>query len=361
MSAPHFWLRMKKIERVALASALGVLAVTTFLACSQDPSQAGFNSALRTRYLYVASGSCYAGGAPVSTGNSTITKFDIETGAFAGLVADYNTYGNGDQPASVVNFDSANLLVAIENAAGRRIDMLNRNGSAPTTYVSNATALNGILRHISVLPDASILVTKASAIEKFTAGRARVTQGALAYIVAPAAPCATSTSAMTSTTLLPNGKIVFTHAAATPNNLVGIISSTGYASAANCLSGTAAPTTTSLPTSSLYVPSAAKLLVAYGSSTATSNVIQSYDVDLAAGSLSNEVEAFNDQTIVSGPTRMVQDASTGFIFVANGSSGLNNVEKFTLAGDGTLTKVGTVPFVTSSVYTRCITSLEVGP
>lgn len=365
MSAPKIWLRRKSLEHAALPAALsGVLlslAMTTFLACGQDPSQAGFNSALHTRYLYVASGSCYAGGAAVSTGNSTIAKFDINTGAFVGLVADYNIYGNGDQPASVVNFDSSHLLVAIENAAGRRIDLLSRDGSTPTTYVSNATALNGVLRNISVLSDSSILVTKAAAIEKFSAGRARVTQGASAYINAPAAPCATSTSVMTSTTVLPNGKIVYTHAAASPNNLIGVIASTGYSVAANCLSGTASPYTTALPTSSLYVSSAGKLLVAFGSATAASNVIHSYDVDLTAGALSNDIEAFNDQSIVSGPTRMAQDATTGFIFVANGASALNNVEKFTFASDGTLSKVGTVPFITSSVYTRCITSIEVGP
>lgn len=329
-------------------------------ACGTSVSKEGFNSALNNRYLYVASGSCYAGGAAVSAGNATVAKFDLSTGNFAGLVADYNIYGNGDQPASIHHFDSR-LLVLVENAAGRRIDSINTDGTGLTTYISNATALNAVLRHLTVLADLSILVTKATAIEKFSVGKVRVMQGANPFINAPAAPCATSTTAMTSTTVLPTGKIVFTHAAASPNNITGVIASTGYAVPANCNAGQAAPVATALPTASAYDETTGKLLVAYGSATTASNLIYSYDINTSSGAISNATAAWTDTSIVLGPTRMAVDDETGFVYVANGASTFNNIEKFALSSSGVLTKVKTAPFVATNVYTRCITDMEIGP
>lgn len=341
--------------------ALGLTWLLTLAACGEEITAEGFNSSLNNRYLYVASGSCYAGGVTVSTGNATIAKYDLRTGVFAGVVVDYNKFGNGDQPASIAHLDEEQLLVAVENAAGRRIDIFNVDGSGLTTYISNATALSAVLRHLTVLSDASILVVKATAIEKFTSARARVIQGANPFINAPAAPCAVSTTAMTSTTALPGGKIIYTHAAASPGNIIGVISSTGYTGPANCHASQAAPTTTALPTASLFEPRTSKLLVAYGSTTNASNSIYSYTVNETTGTISAPVAAWSDSSIVYGPTRMATDFQTGAVFVANGASTLNNIEKFTLDSNGVLAKVGNGPFIPTSVYTRCITSLEVGP
>lgn len=351
---------LTKIESFTTAAFALVLISMIATGCIEESSEQGFNSALTTRYLYVASGSCTAGGAAVSSGNATIAKFDVETGNFAGLVVDYNTFGMGDQPASIANFDSSRLLVAVENTNGRRVDIIDRDGSNLTTYILNATALSGILRHLVVLPDLSILVTKVTAIEKFSVAKTRILSGVNPFINAPASPCATSTTAMTSALALPNGKIVFTHGAATPNNITAVVASTGYTAPAHCLAGQAAPVTTALPTSSLYDPTSGKLLVAYGSATATSNLIYSYNINLTSGAISGAAAAYTDNTVVNGPTRMVRDATTGAVFVSNGSSALNNIEKFTLSSAGVLTKVGTLPFI-SNVYTRCVTSMEIGP
>lgn len=338
-----------------------LIALVVSVGCGELPATEGFNSSLSDRYLYVASGSCYAGGAAVSAGTGTVAKFDLVTGAHVGTIFDYNRLGNGDLPASVVNFDDSRLLVAVENAAGRRIDMIARDGSNFTTYISNGTALNSFLRHITVLSDFSILITKATAIEKFSVARTRVTQGANAFINAPAAPCATSTTAMTSTTVLPSGAIVYTHAAASPNNRFGVISSTGYATAGNCLGSQAGPTTTALPTASVYDAPSGKLLVAYGSATTASNFIYSYNVNPNTGAISGATAAWTDSSVILGPSHMLRDPETGTIYVANGSSGLNNVQKFTLTATGTLQKTDAAPFIPTSVFTRCITSLEIGP
>lgn len=329
--------------------------------CGETLESEGFNSTLNSRYLYVSSGACYAGGATVSTGNSTVAKFDLTTGAFVGLVVDYNTFGNGDQPNSVKLFGNR-LLVAVENTAGRRLDVMNLDGSGLTTYLANSTVLSTVLRHINVLSDLSVLIVKSTAVEKISAAASRVGQGASAFINAPAAPCATSTTAMTSTTVLPSsGKIVYTHAAASPNNSIGVISSTGYATAANCLASQASPATTSLPTSSLYEATTDKLLVAYGSSTTASNQIYSYKINATTGAISSPVAAWTDTGIILGPSAMATDTTTGSVFIANGASTLNNIEKFTINSSGVLTKVGTIPFIRSSVYTRCISGMEIAP
>lgn len=341
---------------------LAVLLTTLLVvACGELPATEGFNSSLSNRYLYVASGACYAGGAAVSAGNATIAKFDLETGAYAGTVFDYNKLGNGDQPAAIANFDDSKILVAVENTAGRRIDLISRDGSSFTTYISNATALSGILRHITVLSDFSLLITKATAIEKFTVARTRVTQGVAAFINAPAAPCATSTTAMTSTAVLPGGAIVYTHAAATPNNRFAVISSTGYAAPANCLASQAAPTTTALPTGSLYDAATGKLLVSFGSTATASNFVYSYNVNPTTGAVSGATAAWTDNAVILGPSSMLQDPETGAIFIANGSSAHNNIHKFNLASDGTLVKTAAAPFIATNVFTRCISSMEIGP
>lgn len=245
-------------------------------ACSETLSGEEFNSAvLNKKHLYVASGACFSGGIAASTGSATIAKYDLATGALSDLVLDYNTLGLGDMPAAIKNFASNQFLVGIENTGGRRVDIVNRDGTGLTTYLTNATALNAAFRDLVVLNDSSILVAKATAIEKFAPSRARVTQGAAPFINAPAAPCATSTTVMSSTITIPDGKIVYAHAAATPNNKIGVISASGYASAINCLATQAAPTTTALPTAVAYHQLSGKLLVTYASTTSASNIVYS--------------------------------------------------------------------------------------
>lgn len=338
-----------------------LIAVSLIIGCAESLPSKEFNSVvLGRKYLYVASGACYTGGVAVSTGSATVAKFDLNSGAFSGVVVDYNTQP-GDQPAAFRQFGANYFLVSVENTAGRRIDILKNDGTELTTYLTNTTALNAILRDLVVLADSSLLVTKASAIEKFSPSRARVTQGASAFVNAPAGSCATSTTVMTSAITLPNGKIVYAHAAASPNNKVGVISETGYAAGADCLAAQSAPVATALPTAVAYHQLSGKLLVAYGSTTSSSNAIYSYDVDLDSGAISNETEAWQDTAIVYGPSEMTIDQSTGDIFVANGASTYNNIERFTLNSNGELDKVGTVPFINTNIYTRCVSGLEIAP
>lgn len=330
--------------------------------CAETLPSKEFNSSvLGRKYLYVASGTCYTGGVTASTGSSTVAKFDLSTGTFSGLVVDYNGIAPGDQPAALQRYSGDQFLVAIENTAGRRVDILKNDGSGLTTYLTNTTALNGILRSLVVLPDASILLAKVTAIEKFSPSRSRVLQGAVAYVNNPGGACAASNTAISSMITLPNGKIVYTHAAATPNNKIGVISATGYAAGADCLAAETAPITTARPTSVAYHQPSGKLLVTYGSTTSASNSIYSYDIDLDSGAISGATLAWQDTAIVYGPSEIAVDSSTGDIFVANGASTYNNIEKFSLNSDGELEKVGTTAFIGTNVYTRCVSGMEIAP
>lgn len=338
-----------------------MLIASLSLGCAENLSNSEpFNSSLRTsRYLYVASGACYAGGVTVSTGSATISKYDTETGAFVESLIDYNLRSQGDMPAGLQQFDANRFLVGIENTSGRRIDIIDKDGAELTTYLTNSTALNGVLRGLSILSDSSLLVPKSTAIEKFSASRARVTQGANPFVNAPAGSCATSTTVLVATTVLPNGKIVFAHAGATPNNKIAVISATGYAAAGDCLSGQAAPTTTALPTAVAYHATSGKLIATFGSTTSSSNFIYTYDVNLTTGAISNPIAAYTDFSSINGPSSIAVDTLTGHIYVSNGASTFNNIEKFVLNSNGTMSKLGSLPFVQASIYSRCISGMVV--
>lgn len=352
----------QELKRIGCSTLAVVTLLSIFLtACSETLSGDEFNTAvLDKKFLYVASGTCFTGGVATSTGSATVAKYDLATGALSQLVIDYNTFGLGDMPNAIKNFTGNQFLVGIENAGGRRVDIVGRDGTGLTTYLTNATALNAAFRDLVILGDSSILIAKATAVEKFSPSRARVTQGANPFVNAPAGSCATSTTAFSSSITLPDGKIVYAHAAATPNNKIGVISATGYAAAGNCLAAQAAPTTTALPTAVAYHQLSGKLLVAYSSTTSASNFVYSYDIDLASGAISNPIAAWTDFAIVYGASKMIVDQSTGFIYIANGASTYNNIEKFSISA-GVLTKIGTLPFINTGVYTRCIAGLEIAP
>lgn len=345
---------------------LYLLLLTLFAlqSCAPVSSKSLINQSESTsaggRYLYLTSGGCYAGGVTVSAGSFTIARYSKSTGQFDRLVMDYSQVAANDAPVSLINLTAENLLVLIENTGGRRLDLLDINRSQVTSFLINSTALNGIMRKALPLSDGSFLISKSTAIEKFNSAKARVTQGANPFINNPQGSCAGSATLISDMDTLDNGKIVFAHAAATPNNRIGVISANGYVAPADCLATQAAPTTTALPTS-LLKHSSGKVLVAYGSTTGSSNLIYSYDVDATTGAISNAIEAYNDFSIINGPSAMVEDPNTGDIFMANANSAFNTVEKFYFnPNTGLLTRATSSAFITPSIFTRCISGISIG-
>ncbi|MGE4131641.1 MAG: hypothetical protein AB7F86_08375 [Bdellovibrionales bacterium] len=329
--------------------------------CSDNPSQS-LNQTLTNgagkSLIFVASGTCYGGGVTTTTPSQTVAAFDLNTGSFHHLVVDYGILSPGDSPVAIQEYDADNMLVVVENTLGRRVDLVRKDGSSFQTYLVNSTALNAVLRSVRMASDGSVLISKSSAVEKFNSARGRVTQGANPYVNAPAGSCATSTTLISSIEVYPNDKILIAHAAATPNNKISLISSTGYAAAGDCLAATAGPTTTALPSGAVFHPSTGKTLVAFGSTTTASNFIYSYNVNYTSNSISGATAVYTDTSIVNGPSAMTVDSDTGNVYVASGTSTFNTVEAFTFSGT-TLTRIGSKPFIGPNIYTRCVSSMRV--
>jgi hypothetical protein len=262
----------------------------------------------------------------------------------------------------VVDYDADRLLVLVENTGGRRIDLVDKKSGVATTFLTNSN-LNGIARSLTRLADGSFLVSKTTAIEKFNANKVRVTAGANPYINAPAAPCATSTtlvSGVAEISVSTGTKLIYSHAAATPNNRIGVINGQGYNVAGDCIAGVTVPTTLALPTSVLALSGSQHVLVAAGSATNTSNFVQSYVVNVTTGVIPAPVAAWTDFAYVTAPSAMIEDPSTGYVYIASARATHNSVERFTYnTTSKALTRVGPT-FLQNSIYTRCISGMTIG-
>ena len=313
------------------------------------------------RYLYVASGSCYGGdvtAGAVATGSNTVVRYNIDTGAFDSLITDYNSAG-GEAPAAIVNYSDDELLVLVESTGGRRVDRVNKMTGARSSFLTNSF-LSTQARDLTSLADGGLLISRNTAIEKFNSNRNRIMGGVTSFVVSPAAPCATATTLISGMTELPGGNFVFAHAAATPNNRIGIIKSTGYSVAGDCMAGVTVSTTTALPTALITEKNSGHVLVAAGSATSASNFIQSFVITPATGAVTASTLAYTDFNYVTAPSRLVQDTTTNLIYVANARATHNSIEKFTYdATTRLLTRVSPT-FVTNSIYTRCVAGMAIG-
>lgn len=314
-----------------------------------------------SKYLYVASGTCYAGGLTPETASRTVAKINLTTGNIEGVVADY-TKNPGDNPVGIVNYDDENVLVLVENASGRRVDIVSKSttNNSFSTFLSNSTALSAQLRGMFQTPDGGYIVSKSTAIEKFSSSKSRVLVGANPYVNAPGGSCATSTTLISGLATLNNGKIVFAHAAASQNRF-GIVSANGYSVAADCLSAQTAPNANAFPTAMVYIGSSSNLLVSYAGTVAGVDYIYSYDINETTNAISGVTKSYENTSVLRGVSAMAFDSSGGYLYAANGSTSLSNtIEKFTYDGSTkTLTRIGTVPFSMPTVYHKCISAMTV--
>jgi hypothetical protein len=331
-----------------------VLLSLLLVACGSDPKSQFLNNP-EQKSIYIASGACYGGGVTLSTGSGTIVKYNLETKVMT-LIKDYQASASADFPAGLDNYNSAQLVALVENAAGRRVELVNKSGGS-STWFTNSTALASVTRGIKVLRDGGVLIPETTGIEKFNSSGGR--QGA-PFITNPGGTCATVNTLVVASDELPNGKILLVHAAATTNNKTALISATGYAVVADCLTAVTAPITTALPTAALYHTNTNKLLISSGSTTLGSNLINAYDININTNVISGVTTAFLNESIVNGPSVMVEDKSTGTVYVANATNTFNNVEAFSFnSATKFLSRIGTTPIVPQSVYTRCISGMVV--
>jgi hypothetical protein len=350
---------MKPAYRLSiLIVASGFFAGCGPSATDQLNASAAVSGVSTNESLYVASGSCYGGGVATSTPSATVAAFDPATGLLRRVVVDYNQYSPGDMPVAIAEYDATRLLITVENAAGRRVDLVKKDGSSVTTYLSNSVALNGVLHATKLLPDGSLLISKSTAIEKFTPAKARVLQGASAFIQAPGSVCATAATLITAIETLPNGKVIFAHSAASPNNKLDLVVAAGYAAAPDCLATQAAPDTFGMPTA-IIVHSTGNVLVAYGSTTAASNYVYAYPINQTTNVIGTPIASFKDSGVVlNGSSALAEDPNTTDVFVANALSSLNTIERFSyVPATGILTNIPSKR-IGPNVYTRCVAAMK---
>lgn len=324
-------------------------------ASSSDNSAAAYTG----EYIYVSSGTSFPGtGLTASAAVNVISRFKATDGSFDRIVRDYSANA-ADTPTDIAHYDDDHILVAVENAASRRLEIVAKDGSSVTTWATNA-ALTQALGAMARTPDGGVLVAKGTAspngtVEKFNSSAARVTSGANPFVNAPAGTCATSTTRFSGIAVGPSDSIFLAHAAASTNNQIDIISSNGYSVGGDCLGGIDGPTANHIPTRILYHSVSGKMLVAYGNNTGP--VHQIYQYTVTSNSIGSAAVAFNNTSVVQGPSAMAQD-SDGNVYIASGVSTFNTIEKFTFDGT-TLTRVGTSPLIGPSIFTRSISGLLV--
>lgn len=340
---------------------MSVFFVIVFVACSQEEaSDEAAAPSTETPYtgdfIYISSGSVFGGtGVAASTPSNTVYRYKSD-GTDGELVIDYALINSGDQPVALADYDSSNLLVLVENSAGRRIDLVKKDGSGYSTYITNGTALNAQLRSMAVTSDGGLLVAKTSAVEKFNSSKTRVTQGANAYVQAAGGSCTTPTVANYWVGVGPSDTILIVNGAASTSNQVNLIKSTGYASTTDCLVGKDGNTANHIPTKALYHQGSGQLIVGFSSTTGPIHQIMAFTITSTTIS-GGGITIFNDSSVVNGISAIAEMAD-GAILVGNATSTYNTIEKFTYSG-GTLTRVGTSPFIPSSIFTRSISDILV--
>lgn len=305
----------------------------------------------------MASGVAYAGlGVTPTTPSATVAKYN-ESGNFVQILRDYSS-SVGDSPTDIMNYNDDHILVLVENTAGRRIEIIAKDGSGYSTLFGN-TALSGIVRSFVFDYSGGLLISESTGIEKFTVNGTRISFGANAYVTNPIGTgnlCATTTSTVSKIVIGPQQQIIYSHAftAASTNNKIVMIDKGGYVGNSSCLAAQAAPSTAHFPTS-LLLHSSGKLLASFSNNTGSINDIYSYTV--GAASFSNATLAFNDISVLQGVSEMIE-LPDGTILIASANPTFNTVERFSVDSvTGVLTRIGTQPFLAPSVFTRSISGM----
>lgn len=340
--------------------------------CAKAIQDAVNSASSVSRYLYIATGSCYVAGLTSESFSRRVSKVRLDNGVIDSTIADYNTAGS-EYPTGLVNLDNDYMAVLVENSSGRRIDKVNKKRVIPnsdiSTFIPSNAGLSSQLRAMIGTSDGGLVLSRSAALERFTSSKTRVIVGASnPFANLTLGTCAGSTTLITAMAALSNGKIAFAHAAASPANRMGVISSAGFNVAGDCVA-TAAPSASYYPTAMVYIPSlttpnTGQMLVGYGpnaAATVGADAVITYDVNETTGAMTLVGDAFRDTNVLRGISAMAYDPSTLSVYVANGSTSQGNtIEKFFWNPvSKTMTRVGTSPYIGVNADTKCVTSMIV--
>lgn len=371
---------------------LTLILTFVFLSCDPPPVQEDETSTTptATRYLYVASGTCYSGNGITTFSNTTasnqVYRINLTTGVKEDIIADYyaSPSNAGDSPVSIVDYDADHILVLVENTTTtslRRLELVEKKANGTrSTFSGNTAALNGRLRKMIKLSDNYLLISKSTAVEKHKEGTNRLTVGANPWLnlSTPTSSCTTSTTLISAVEKLTNGMLVFAHASSGQSRF-GVVSATGYSAALDCKAAQSSPTANAFPTSLVYDSTNQKMLVSYGgSSTGTNlNSIYAYSINESTGAISSAQKIYDSNEFGStynyllfGIPIMAHDTTNGHLYVAStvttATTAVNykierltyNASQIGVSNSSVLTPESTV-FYNYGHDTRCISDMMI--
>ncbi len=330
-----------------------------------------------TKHLYVSTGVCYSGTNTTftaTTSSNQTYRLSLTSGQKELSIADYFSLpaNSGDSPVSIVDVDSTNVMILVENTSGRRIEKVSKaNNPIRTIFTNNTTALSAALKGITKTSDGGYLVAKTTGIEKLTSQGIRM--GAPYIGNSLGATCGTTNANINNVAVTPSGKIIFTNAAAS-NNRWGVISANGYTTASDCLGAQTAPDVNAYPVAVQYIASHNQIMVAYAGNSLSVNLnsIYVYDFNDTTNAITNATKIYDSNTYVAagyllyGISAMVYNPDDRALFVATAISNATTVvnysiEKLVYNPDAkTLTRALSVPFYSYGVDTKCVSSLMIG-
>lgn len=326
------------------------------------------------KYLYVSTGACYSGTNTTflaATSSNQAYRLNLTTGQKDLSLADYYSVpaNPGDTPVGLVESDSTNLMVLVENTAGRRIEKFAKSASpSRQIFSSNTTILSAVLKSIVKTSDGGFLIAKTAGIEKVSSQGVRL--GAPYIGTNLGATCGAANANINNVAVTPSGKILYTNAVAA-NNRWGVISPNGYTVAADCLAAQAAPDANAYPVAIQYITSANQILVAYAGNSLNVNLnsIYVYDFDDSTGAISNATKIYDSNTytaagyLLYGISAMAYNPDDSSLYISTAISNATTVVNYTIekltynTSTKILTRALNVPFYNYGVDTKCVSSM----
>jgi len=414
----------KQHKKLFLKFVLILLATTS---CSKAVEEEALQSLLTTEKLYVTTGACNSGNGLTTyttTATRTLEAYNIYNGQHETTLLDYNsagTFAGGTHPKKMLDRGDY-IFVLNENSTTtserKIIKVPKSNPLNYSNYYLNPAVFNGAMNALNIDSEGSMLISKTTAIEKINTTPIRIPAGANPWVNSPGGNCATSNSFISSVLTLPpisgstTGKIIYAHQGNTAAlNRIGIISSSGYYSASDCLTGLQINSIThtkatnvspgpvafninsTSPTSMVLIPYSSgtitsKLIVSYSNGQTSNNNAGTYNLnhglviwdivepDTTTASLTNPTILYDNTSFLFGVSTMAYNSNDGYLYVATaGEPGAvnqttngygYNIEKFALNidqdGHVTLNRVtyNNQPFIKGGAYTKCISDLAIG-
>lgn len=342
----------------------------------RSSSYAVTESTAKTKYLYVASGQCYSGNNTTfsaTTSSNQVFRVKLNDGQKDMMIADYFAIPSnpGDSPVGISSFDNDNLLVLIENTAGRRLEKVSLlPSSLRSIFSSSSTVLSAALKGMIKTIDGGYIISKGSSIEKITSQGVRLGSPYVGSNLGSA--CGSPITNISAINMTKSGKIIFTHAAASQNRW-GIISANGYNSSADCLAVQNAPNPNAFPTSVVYLPEVNQVIIAYAGNSLSPdlNSIYVYDFDETTNLITNPIKIYDSNNYSSsgyllyGISTMAFDQESHALYVATAISNATTVVNYSIEKlnydyqTKSLRRALATPFYSYGNDTKCISSMTI--